>query len=103
MNFQKYYYFILFIKHLNSYKHSVEITNKEINKALKSIKTNACGGDGIPMKIFVVVIPYILDVLKDIFNESVHEEVFPKEWRIARVVPPTKQPGPERLYFFILY
>jgi hypothetical protein len=71
-----------------------EIGDDDILEAIKSIKSQATGYDGINIKMLSIVLPYCIKEIKNIFNESVNKGVFPKIWKIANVVPIPKIPTP---------
>lgn len=69
----------------------VEITDEQILDALKNIKTQAFGVDNINAKMISLVIPYCIDVIKHIFNESIKQGIFPDLWKTANVIPTPKK------------
>lgn len=72
--------------HFNFY----EISNEHIFDALKLIKSQAIGVDNINAKMITLVIPYCIEVINHIFNESIIQGVFPDLWKTAYVIPTPK-------------
>ena len=63
------------------------INNDDILNALKTIKSQALGVDNINIKMLLIIVPYCVDILKHIFNESITHGVLPDIWKIANVIP----------------
>lgn len=67
-----------------------EINNEQILNALKSIKSQAYGVDNINIKMISLVMPYCVEIIKHIFNESLQRGIFPDLWKSANVIPTPK-------------
>lgn len=63
-----------------------EITNKDVNDALTTIKSNAMGTDGINLKMLKIVMPFCVDIITSIINESFRTGTFPEQWKNALVI-----------------
>ena len=64
-----------------------QVTEEEIVKVLKSIKTNACGVDKISAHFLKLVMDHIAKPLKHIVNSSFKDQIFPQQWKMALVKP----------------
>ena len=64
-----------------------KITETEIKKVIKSIKTNACGVDKISAYFLKLCIEHVAKPLKDIVNSSFKDGAFPSRWKMALVKP----------------
>ena len=64
-----------------------ECTMDDITQAVKSIKSNAAGVDGLNIKAFKAVAAYLLPVILYLVNLSVQKGVFPDELKRAKVIP----------------
>lgn len=64
----------------------------DVLSALMSIRSNAIGEDGLPLKFLKIVLPFIVGSLTHIFNHIITTSTFPKLWKVARVIPIAKTP-----------
>ena len=64
-----------------------EVTENEIRKTLKSIKTNACGVDNISAYFIKLSIDQTIKPITDIINNSFRTNNFPSRWKMALVKP----------------
>ena len=64
-----------------------EVSKAEIEKVIKSIKTNACGVDKISAYFLKLCIQHITGPLKEIVNSSFRVSNFPTRWKMALVKP----------------
>jgi hypothetical protein len=71
-----------------------EITNDDLLKSLRTIKTNASGADNISIAMLNLVMPYCIDTIRNLFNESIRIGEFPKIWKTANVIPIPKVTSP---------
>lgn len=76
----------------NSFKENVvfnfqEIDNNCIYKALSTIKSEAYGTDNINLKMLTLVLPYCVDVIRNLINFSLKFGVFPNDWKTALILP----------------
>jgi hypothetical protein len=55
-----------------------EITNDDLLKSLRTIKTNASGADNISIAMLNLVMPYCIDTIRNLFNESIRIGEYPK-------------------------
>lgn len=72
-----------------------EISNIDILKALKSIKSQAVGADNISIKMISTVMPYCLDFFRTLLNESINQGIFPEAWKISNIIPIPKIANPK--------
>ena len=73
-----------------------EVSAQDVIKVVKSIKTNACGVDGISAYFIKISIEYTADILADIINSSFKYNIFPKRWKQAIVKPIPKVTNPTK-------
>ncbi|XP_046801406.1 uncharacterized protein LOC124418642 [Lucilia cuprina] len=66
----------------------------EVYNTMNSIKTNAVGYDGIPIKYLKLIFPVIAKPLIFIFNKIITTSEFPSIWKIGRIVPVPKIKSP---------
>lgn len=83
---------ILLNKYLNAKLVSAEfefhfITEAEVYKIVKSVKSNASGYDGISLKLILYSLPVILSYITHIINVCIEENRFPDACKIAVVTP----------------
>ena len=71
-----------------------EVTELEVSKIVKSIKTNACGIDGISALFLKLGIEHSVFALTDIINASFRYRKFPERWKKAIVKPIPKNNNP---------
>lgn len=64
-----------------------EVTETEVKKVIKSIKTNACGVDKISAYFLKMCIQQISKPIMDIVNSSFTKKIFPSRWKMAQVKP----------------
>jgi len=67
----------------------------EVLNAVKRIKSNATGADGIHLRFLKLILPCILPTITNIFNFSITCSLFPDSWKVGIVtpVPKIKNPG----------
>ena len=53
------------------------VSTEDVVAALLSIKSMAIGVDNISMKFFMLILPYILDTVTDLFNQFISMSNFP--------------------------
>ena len=70
------------------------VSQDEIWNALRGIKTDAAGSDGISRRMLLLCCPTILPFLCHIFNFALEHSVFPRDWKNAVIVPLPKIPSP---------
>ena len=58
--------------------------------------SKATGLDKIPAKILKIAAPVIAQSLTNLFNYSIQTEIFPTEWKVAKIIPLHKS-GPKNL------
>jgi Reverse transcriptase (RNA-dependent DNA polymerase) len=66
----------------------------DVKQAIRSIKSNAVGLDGIPLKFVKLFLPLILSPLTHIFNKSISSKTFPGVWKRSKIVPVAKIKDP---------
>ena len=74
-----------------------EISEIDIKKVVKTIKSNSSGIDNISVFFLKTCINHISPVLADIFNFSLREKIFPDKWKIAIIKPIPKINNPSKL------
>lgn len=65
----------------------------DIFKAMKCIKSNSIGVDGIPIRFIKIIFPFVSRHILHLFNSILTASVFPTGWKVARVVPVPKVSG----------
>jgi hypothetical protein len=65
-----------------------------VKKAIRSIKSNAVGLDGIPLKNIKLVQPEIISPIAHIFDKTISSKTFPSAWKFSRIVPVSKVKDP---------
>ena len=63
------------------------VTSEEISSIIRSLKNSSAGWDSIGANVVKVTYQKYISVLTHVFNLSIGEGVFPKELKIARVIP----------------
>ena len=81
-----------YTEYLNEHKNNtfflVPLTSIEVKKVIRSIdQSKAAGYDSIPARLLVHAVDYICEPLTHIFNVSITTGIFPKDLKIARVIP----------------
>ena len=71
------------------------VTAIEIENIIKSLKNNAAGHDDISACILKDTFNFLIEPLKHILNLSFEQGVFPKELKVAKVVPIFKSGDPK--------
>jgi Reverse transcriptase (RNA-dependent DNA polymerase) len=66
----------------------------EVKNAIYSVKSTAIGLDGISLKFIKLILPYILPYITFIFNTILTKSLFPKTWKISKVIPIAKVKDP---------
>ena len=64
-----------------------KVTETEVKKVIKSIKTNACGVDRISSYFLKMCIQQIIKPITDMVNCSFTKKIFPSRWKMAQVKP----------------
>ena len=64
-----------------------QVTETEVKKVIKSIKTNACGVDKISAYFLKICMDEIIKPLTDVINCSFTKKIFPSRWKMALVKP----------------
>ncbi|XP_075162654.1 uncharacterized protein LOC142235288 [Haematobia irritans] len=70
------------------------VTIDDVICAFSSVKSNASGNDGFPLKFYKIVIPHIADHFLHLVNTIIMTSKFPREWKTARVCPIKKKSSP---------
>ena len=70
------------------------VNEKEFVDIMKSLKSGSPGYDGITKDIIDISLPYIQQLLIHLLNASLLQGVFPKELKIANVIPLYKNDDP---------
>ncbi|XP_073821517.1 uncharacterized protein [Musca autumnalis] len=66
---------------------------EDVVSALRKVKSGAVGVDGLPIKFFRCVFPYICGHFLHFINTIFMTSTFPQAWKVARVVPVPKKGG----------
>ena len=67
---------------------NINITSKDVHDIIKSLKVNkASGMDGVSHRILKEAIDSISEPLCKIFNKSLHQGIYPTQWKYANVIP----------------
>ena len=70
------------------------IAREEVVQALSKMKCGkAVGLDGIPSEVWKCLGEIGIDFLMSLFNDIVHSNMMPKEWRHSILVPIYKEKG----------
>ena len=64
-----------------------EVTSAQVVKMVKSVKSNACGVDGISAYFLKLGIQHSVFAFTDIINSSFKHRIFPERWKKALVKP----------------
>ena len=77
-----------------------EITEQEIIKIIKSLKSSSCGVDGISAYFIKLAACHIAKPLANIINASFKFRVFPQQWKraIVKPIPKINNPTSESEY-----
>ncbi|KAJ0176040.1 hypothetical protein K1T71_008214 [Dendrolimus kikuchii] len=75
-------------------------TDSDVEKATKSITSNAVGSDGISRNMVLPILDVINPILTHILNASITSGVFPTAWKEAQVIPLPKKPNPTLISHF---
>lgn len=73
------------------------LTEEDVLRAFRQIKTNACGMDSIDTNMIRIFLPLLMDYVLHIFNFCVEQSVFPEQWRSSLVRPIAKTKSVEAL------
>lgn len=71
-----------------------EVDNDSIFRAISYISSNALGDDGISLKFIKLIFEEIKYVLCHIYNYSLMNSVYPKQWKHSLILPLKKIPNP---------
>lgn len=71
------------------------VTPADVIFAIRSLKSNAVGLDGVSLKFVKYILPAIINFLTDVFNRCFAERTFPNTWKIAKVIPVPKKGSSE--------
>ena len=71
-----------------------EVSENQVLKMVRSIKSNSCGVDGISAYFLKLGIEYSVFAFTDIINSSFRHRKFPERWKKALVKPIPKNSNP---------
>jgi hypothetical protein len=57
----------------------------DVKKAIGSVKSNAVGLDGIPLKFIKLILPGIISPVAHIFNKTISSKTFPSAWKVSKI------------------
>lgn len=63
----------------------------EIINSVFSIKSNAFGLDGVPIKFIQIMLPLILPLIKHLFHSIIKTSIYPQGWKTVKVIPIKKK------------
>ncbi|XP_075149842.1 uncharacterized protein LOC142223891 [Haematobia irritans] len=67
------------------------IEMSDLYMALASVKSDAIGTDGIPLKFIKIVFPYISGHILHLCNSIIMTSTYPDDWKLSRIVPVPKR------------
>ncbi|XP_075170459.1 uncharacterized protein LOC142242814 [Haematobia irritans] len=67
------------------------ISHDELITAFSSIKSNAPGNHGLPLKFFKIIFPHICGMLLHLVNTIIMTSTFPAGWKTAKINPIRKK------------
>jgi len=62
-------------------------SESEVFSSLIYVKSNSTGLDGITPKFLKLLLPKLVPVITHIFNTIFTKSVFPKKWKLAKIIP----------------
>lgn len=66
-----------------------------MRKALNEIKSRAMGADNISLTMMEFILPFVMDVIIKLINDSLQLGTFPSTWKTSIIKPLPKKPNPE--------
>jgi Reverse transcriptase (RNA-dependent DNA polymerase) len=66
----------------------------DVKKAIRSVKSNAVGLDGIPLKFIKLLLPGKISPVAHIFNKTISSKTFPSAWKVPKIAPVAKVKDP---------
>ena len=64
------------------------VTCTELIKEIKLMRSDcSCGPDNIPVKFVKIIAESLASPLTNILNNCISKQVFPRQWKIARISP----------------
>ena len=76
------------------------VSVEEVEKIVRSIKSNAKGVDGIDLNMLTLVLPHLSEYLTFIINTSLTNNVFPDTWKYSNIIPVPKKNNPTDMSYF---
>lgn len=73
------------------------VTDLDIYDAVSNVRSRATGCDNISLDMLLFSLPFMISVLRDIFNDCLCGGQFPESWKRAVVKPLPKVPNPSSL------
>jgi hypothetical protein len=73
------------------------VTDEDVKKAISGVKSNAIGLDGVSLKFVKLLLPAITPCITHIFNTIFTTSIFPKVWKISKILPIPKNKNPSEL------
>lgn len=64
----------------------------DVVNAIKSIKSNAIGLDGLPIAFLKIILPWTVQHITYMFNQFIETSSFPSGWKHAKILPLRKKP-----------
>ena len=71
-----------------------EVSEQEVMKIVKSLKSNSAGVDGINTLFLKKSIKYSIHAITEVMNTSIKYSIFPSRWKAAIVIPIPKCDNP---------
>ena len=76
------------------------VSVEEVEKIVRSIKSNAKGVDGIDLNMLTLVLPHLSEYLTFIINTCLTNNVFPDTWKYSNIIPVPKKNNPTDMSHF---
>ena len=79
------------------------ITQSDVLLAFAKIKSNATGVDNIEPRFFKILLPKLLPYVCHLFNTILTTSTYPKQWKLAKILPVLKPNGDFRPIAILSY
>jgi len=79
---------------LNNQEKLFLLADEEVVTAISRVKSNALGLDGISLKFLKLLLPAVTPCITHIFNTILSKSIFPRVWKVSRVLPFPKKRNP---------
>ncbi|XP_044591960.1 uncharacterized protein LOC123270092 [Cotesia glomerata] len=68
-----------------------ELDDNVVKRAIMRLTSNSVGPDNFPIKAYKCLLSFVLPFVTLLFNSSLNSGVFPKDWKLSRIVPIPKR------------